>query len=150
VLGRELAAAAAAVAGCIGLSALRFLAAFRLENPRLEQLRGAYRATSVLLLALLPWLPTVIAARGWPPPVTPMAFGLCLATTILIARWLYAELGAARTQHWLLPDGDQAWLGLAFAAAAGFLPVAIAVLPLLALLQLLAWLRLARRKANRV
>ena len=73
-----------------------------------------------------------------------------MATTILIARWLYAELGAERTQHWLLPDGDQAWLVLAAAAAFGQISLAIAVLPLASLLQLLIWLRLARRRANRV
>ena len=149
-LGHELAAAAAAVAGSIGLSGLRFLAAFRLENPRLEKLRGAYRATSVMLLALLPWLPGLIATRSWPPQVTAVASGLSLAAAILIARWLYAELAAERTHHWLLPDGDQAWLLLAVAAVAGLVPLAIAVLPLAGLVQLLAWLRLARRRSNRV
>jgi hypothetical protein len=149
-LGRELLAALAAVAGCIGLSGLRFLAAFRLENPRLEQVRGLFRAISVLLLALLPWLPAALAAHTWPPPVAAAASGLCLAAIILIARWLYAELAAQRTHHWLLPDGDQAWLVLAGAAAAGLVPFAIAILPLAGLLQLLIWLRLARRKANRV
>ena len=150
ITARELVAALVAVAGCIGLSALRFLAAFRLENRRLEQLRGAFRATSLMLLALLPWLPALIAAGSWPPPVASAALGLCMATTILIARWLYAELGAERTQHWLLPDGDQAWLVLAAAAAFGQISLAIAVLPLASLLQLLIWLRLARRRANRV
>jgi hypothetical protein len=149
-LGRELAAALAAVGGCIGLSGLRFLAAFRLENPRLEQVRGMFRAISVLLLALLPWLPAALATRAWPPPVAAAASGLCLAAIILIARWLYAELAAERTHHWLLPDGDQAWLVLAAAAAAGAVPLAIAILPLAGLLQLLVWLRLARRRVNRV
>jgi hypothetical protein len=151
ILGHELAAALAAVTGCIGLSGLRFLAAFRLENPRLEQVRGLFRATSVLLLAVLPWLPGAVAARAWSaPPVAAAASGLCLAVIILIARWLYAELAAERTHHWLLPDGDQAWLLLAGAAAAGLVPFAIAILPLAGLLQLLIWLRLARRRTNRV
>lgn len=150
VSGRDLAAALAAVAGCIGLSALRFLAAFRLENPRLEQLRGLFRAVSVLLLAAFAWLPTVIAARGVALPVPAMALGLCLAAVILMARWLYADLAAERTHHWLLPDGDQAWLILAAAAATGLVPLAMALLPLAGLLQLLAWLRLARRRSNRV
>ena len=150
IAGREITAALAAVAGCIGLSALRFLAAFRLENPRLEQLRGLFRAGSVALLAAFAWLPTVIAARGVALPVPAMAFGLCLAAVILMARWLYADLAAERTHHWLLPDGDQAWLVLALAAAAGFVPLAMALLPLAGLLQLLAWLRLARRRSNRV
>lgn len=150
VAGRELTAALAAVAGCIGLAGLRFLAAFRLENRQLEQLRGVFRAISVLLLAMLPWLPDVLAARGGPLPVTAMAFGLCLAAIILMARWLYAELAAERTHHWLLPDGDQAWLVLALAAALELVPYATAILPLAGLLQLLAWLRLARRRMNRV
>lgn len=148
--GRELAAALAAVAGCIGLSALRFLAAFRLENPRLEQVRGLFRAISILLLAVLPWLPALFAARGGPLPVTAIAFGLSLAAVILMARWLYAELAAERTHHWLLPDGDEAWLVLAAAAAMGWAGYATAILPLAGLLQLLGWMRLARRRANRV
>lgn len=150
VTGREFAATLAAVAGCIGLSALRFLAAFRLENPRLEQLRGLFRAVSVLLLATFSWLPSAIAARGVAFPIPAMAFGLCLAAVILMARWLYADLAAERTHHWLLPDGDQAWLILVAAAATGLVPLALALLPLAGLVQLLAWLRLARRQSNRV
>ena len=149
-LGREMPAALAAVAGCIGLSALRFLAAFRLENPRLEQIRSLFRGVSVVLLALLGWAPALLSVRGGPPPLVPMALGLSLAAIILLARRLFAELGAQRTRHWLLPDADQAWLVTAVAAAAGALPAAMAVLPLAGLAQLLLWLRQSPRLANRV
>ena len=149
-LGRELAAALAGVSGCIGLSALRFLAAFRLENVRLERLRGLFRGISVILLAGIGWVPAMLAVSGARPPLVPMALGLSLAAIILLARRLYAELGAQRAWHWLLPDADQAWLVLAVAAAAGLSPAAIALLPLAGLAQLLLWLRLAPRRSNRV
>lgn len=149
-LGQELGAALAAVVGCIGLSALRFLAAFRLENVRLEQLRSLFRAISVALLAAIGWVPAILLAPGAPPPLVPMALGLSLAAIILLARRLYAELGAQRARHWLLPDADQAWLILAVAAAAGLLPMAKALLPLAGLAQLLLWLRFAPRHSNRV
>lgn len=150
--GLNLAAAIGGVTGSIGRSALRFLAAFRIENPRLELFRALFRTVSVLLLAVLPWMAALIGSAALTgqatmlPPLTDMALGLCLAAVILLARWLFGELAAGRSYHWLLPDSDQAWLVLAMATPFGLLEPALAVLPLAGLLQILLWLRLARHK----
>lgn len=150
IMGQPFAAALAAILGAAGLSALRFLAAFRIEDRRMERLRTLFRTISVLLLAAIPWA----AAAGAPglrwPTMVDLAPGLCLAAVILLARWLYSELAAGRSYHWLLPDGDQAWLVVAVAAPFGLLAVAMALLPLVALVQLLAWMRLTKRRLNRV
>ncbi len=149
-LGQWLAAALAGVAGSLAMSGLRFLAAFRLENPALERVRTALRTLSIILLALLPvgsalpglWTAPLSAGSV---PLAAVAQGLCLAATILLARWLFAEMAAGRQYHWLLPDADQAWLLLAPAAAAGAPGPMLAALPLVTLLQILLWLRLAKR-----
>jgi hypothetical protein len=73
----------------------------------------------------------------------------CLAATILLARSLYEDSGERRRFHWLLPDADQAWIMLAPALLFGFASLMFAILPLLALLQILLWLRLARRREAR-
>src|SRR3546814_19948798 len=78
------------------------------------------------------------------PPFSEDALAPCLAATILLARSLYEDSGERRRFHWLLPDADQAWIMLAPALLFGFAPLLFAVLPLLALFQILLWLRLAR------
>jgi hypothetical protein len=144
-LGHVVAAAVAGVLGSAGLSALRFMAAFRIENPGLERLRMLFRTGSVVLLAALPWAATLVSARPSAPPLAEVALGLCLAATILLARWLYGELASGRRYHWLLPDGDQAWLALLISAPLGLATPAMAALPLAGLFQTLVWLRLAKR-----
>lgn len=142
-------AAMAGVVGSLGLTAMRFLAAFRIENAALERFRALFRTLSVILLALLPWASSLMANPPAPPPLAEVAMGLCLAATILLARWLYGELAAERHLHWLLPDSDQAWLLLAVAAPLGLLVPVLALLPLLGLIQLLVWMRLAKRRKPR-
>lgn len=144
--GHVVAAAVAGVSGSAGLSALRFMAAFRIENPTLERLRMLFRTGSVVLLAALPWAATLVSARPSAPPLAEVALGLCLAATILLARWLYGELASGRRYHWLLPDGDQAWLALLISAPLGLATPAMAALPLAGLFQTLVWLRLAKRR----
>jgi hypothetical protein len=144
-LGHVVAAAVAGVFGSAGLSALRFMAAFRIENPGLERLRMLFRTGSVVLLAALPWAATLVSTRPSAPPLADVALGLCLAATILLARWLYGELASGRRYHWLLPDGDQAWLALLISAPLGLATPAMAALPLAGLFQTLVWLRLAKR-----
>jgi len=148
-VGQTFAAAIAALAGSTGLSALRFMAAFRIESRGMERLRRLFRFASVSLLAALPWV-HVYEASAPPPPLALLAPGLCVAAVILLARWLYRELGAGRTHHWLLPDGDQAWLLLAVTAPLGVVGITFALLPLVGLAQLLLWMRLSQRRANTV
>jgi len=81
------------------------------------------------------------------PPFAQAALAPCLAAGILLARALYEDMGEKRRFHWLLPDADQAWVMLAPALLFGIAPLMFAILPLLALLQILLWLRLARRPA---
>jgi hypothetical protein len=139
-------AAAAGVAGSLGLTAMRFLAAFRIENKLLERVRAGLRTLSIVLLAMLPWASSLLGPARVPPPLADIALGLSLAAIILLARWLYGELAEDRHLHWLLPDGDQAWLILALAAPLALLHPAVAVLPLAGLVQLLAWMRLSKRR----
>jgi hypothetical protein len=148
-VGQTLAASLAAVAGSTGLSGLRFLAAFRLENPAMERLRWLFRVTSVALLAVLPWAHVYWSSPRL-PPLAVFAPGLCLAAVILLARWLYSDFGAGRAHHWLLPDGDQAWLLIAIFAPFGVAAIGFALLPLAGLAQLLLWMRFSQRRANRV
>lgn len=143
--GWPMAAGGMAVAGSLGLTALRFLAAFRIENPGLERVRSVLRTCAILLLAVMPWADALAGRRALLPAMPDIALGLCLAATILIARWLFAELAAERSHHWLLPDADQAWLLIAIAAPFAGLGPVLALLPMMGLAQTLAWLRLARR-----
>jgi hypothetical protein len=144
-LARPELAAIAGLAGSFSLTAQRFLAAFRIENPRLERVQSGMRTLSIILLALFPWVIAGPGGRIGMPVPTEAALGLCLAATVLMARWLFAEMASGRRLHWLLPDSDQAWLMLAIAAPLAMLDSVIAALPLLALFQILLWLRLARR-----
>jgi hypothetical protein len=146
VLGQPLLAALAGVIGSLGLTGLRFLAAFRIENPRMERGRTLLRTTAILLLAMVPWSAGGAAVWTALPSLTAIALGLCLAAAILLARWLFAEMAAARSHHWLLPDADQAWLLMAPAAASGLLLPLLAALPMAALLQILLWIRVSQRK----
>ena len=79
------------------------------------------------------------------PRFSEAALAPCLAATILLARLLYEDAGEKRRFHWLLPDADQAWIMLAPALVFGAAPLMFAILPLLALFQILLWMRLARR-----
>lgn len=142
-----LAAAGALVAllGGLGLAAMRFLSSFRAESAGQDRLRGAIRGFALALLAFYPWLLSLGGADHDMPLFSEAALAPCLAAAIFLARALYEDAGERRRFHWLLPDADQAWLMLAPALLFGMAPLMFAILPLLALLQILLWLRLARR-----
>nr|WP_236659713.1 hypothetical protein [Sphingopyxis lutea] len=145
--GSGLAAAGAlvAVTGGLGLAAMRFLSAFRAESAAHDRARATIRAFGLILLAFFPWL----VSLGGPTPAAPSyseaALAPCLAAAILLARALYEDVGEKRRFHWLLPDAEQAWIMLAPALLFGIATLMFAILPLLALLQILVWLRFARR-----
>jgi len=145
--GSGLAAAGAlvAVTGGLGLAAMRFLSAFRAESAAHDRARATIRAFGLILLAFFPWL----VSLGGPAPAAPSyseaALAPCLAAAILLARALYEDVGEKRRFHWLLPDAEQAWIMLAPALLFGIATLMFAILPLLALLQILVWLRFARR-----
>ncbi|MBL8650227.1 MAG: hypothetical protein JNL35_07465 [Sphingopyxis sp.] len=143
--GLAAAGALVAVVGGLGLAAMRFLAAFRAESAAQDRVRGVIRTFAWLLLALFPWLLSLAGEGHKMPPFSEAALAPCLAATILLARWLYEDAGERRRFHWLLPDADQAWMMLAPALIFGIAPLMFAILPLLALFQILLWMRLARR-----
>lgn len=145
IAGLAAAGAVSAIFGGLGLAAMRFLAAFRAQSVRQDRWREYIRVFGWVLLAIFPWLVSLARPEHKPPLFTEAALAPCLAATILLARWLYEELGTSRRFHWLLPDSDQAWLMLAPALVFGVEPLMFAVMPLLALLQVMIWLRLARR-----
>lgn len=146
-----LAAAGALVAllGGLGLAAMRYLSAFRAESASQDRARAAIRSFALLLLAGFPWLLTISGPDRHMPPFAEAALAPCLAAAILLARALYEDSGEKRRFHWLLPDADQAWMMLAPALLFGFAPLMFAILPLLALFQILIWLRLALRPEAR-
>ena len=143
--GLAAAGALVAIVGGLGLAAMRFLSSFRAESAAQDRARDMIRHFALLLLALFPWLVALAGPRHAMPPFAEAALAPCLAATILLGRALYEDMGEKRRFHWLLPDADQAWIMLAPALIFGFAPLMFAILPLLALLQLLLWLRLARR-----
>lgn len=147
--GLAAAGALVAVLGGLGLAAMRFLSSFRAESARQDRVRGAIRVFALLLLALFPWLLSLAGPGHRMPPFSEAALAPCLAATILLARSLYEDSGERRRFHWLLPDADQAWIMLAPALLFGVAPLMFAILPLLALFQILLWLRLARRPEAR-
>lgn len=150
IAGLAAAGALSAVLGGLGLAAMRFLAAFRAQSARRDRLRLVIRTFGWVLLAIFPWLVSLARPEHRAPLFTEAALAPCLAATILLARWLYEEWGASRRFHWLLPDSDQAWLMLAPALFLGVDTLMFAVLPLLALFQVMIWLRLARRPKTSV
>ncbi|HMP45115.1 MAG TPA: hypothetical protein PKD99_08420 [Sphingopyxis sp.] len=143
--GLAAAGALVAIIGGLGLAAMRFLSAFRAESAGQDRARAAIRNFALLLLAVFPWLVSLAGPKHAMPPFTEAALAPCLAAAILLARTLYEDSGERRRFHWLLPDADQAWLMLAPALLFGLAPLMFAILPLLALFQILLWLRLARR-----
>ncbi|PKP98336.1 MAG: hypothetical protein CVT74_11300, partial [Alphaproteobacteria bacterium HGW-Alphaproteobacteria-13] len=145
--GLAAAGALVAVLGGLGLAAMRFLSAFRAESAAQDRARDLIRTFALLLLALFPWLVALAGRDHAMPPFAQAALAPCLAAGILLARALYEDMGEKRRFHWLLPDADQAWVMLAPALLFGIAPLMFAILPLLALLQILLWLRLARRPA---
>jgi len=147
--GLAAAGALVAVFGGLGLAAMRFLAAFRAESAAQDRWRGAIRSFAWLLLAAFPWLLSLGGSAHEAPKFSEAALAPCLAATILLARWLYEDSGEKRRFHWLLPDADEAWILLAPSLLFGFAPLMFAILPLLALLQIMLWLRLARRPGTR-
>ncbi|MBB5706867.1 hypothetical protein [Sphingopyxis panaciterrulae] len=147
--GLAAAGALVAVFGGLGLAAMRFLAAFRAESAAQDRWRAAIRSFAWLLLALFPWLLSLGGSAHEVPKFSEAALAPCLAATILLARWLYEDAGEKRRFHWLLPDADEAWILLAPSLLFGFAPLMFAILPLLALLQIMLWLRLARRPGAR-
>ena len=147
--GLAAAGALVAVIGGFGLAAMRFLSAFRAESAAQDRIRAIVRTFAWVLLAIFPWLLSLAGPGHRMPPFSEAALAPCLAATILLARWLYEDSGERRRFHWLLPDADQAWIMLAPALLFGFAPLMFAILPLVALLQILLWLRLARRPEAR-
>jgi hypothetical protein len=148
VSGLAAAGAMVAVLGGLGLAAMRFLAAFRAESAAQDRVREVIRTFAWVLLAIFPWLLALAGATHRAPPFAEAALAPCLAAAILLARWLYVDSGEQRRFHWMLPDADQAWIMLAPALLFGIAPLMFAILPLLALLQILLWLRLARRPGD--
>ena len=147
--GLAAAGALVAIFGGLGLAAMRFLSAFRAESAAQDRTREVIRTFAWVLLASFPWLLSLTGPAHKMPLFSEAALAPCLAATILLARWLYEDSGERRRFHWLLPDADQAWIMLAPALLFGFAPLMFAILPLLALLQILLWLRLARRPEAR-
>lgn len=147
--GLAAAGALAAIFGGLALAAMRFLSAFRAESAARDRVRAIIRGFALALLALFPWILALGAPQRAVPPFAEAALAPCLAVTILLARALYEDDGERRRFHWLLPDADQAWIMLAPALLFGLAPPMFAILPLLALFQILLWLRLARRPEGR-
>lgn len=149
--GSGLAAAGAIVAvfGGLGLAAMRFLSAFRAESATQDRVRDIIRVFGWLLLAGYPWLLSLGGPDHLMPRFSEAALAPCLAAAILLARSLYQDSGDKRRFHWLLPDADQAWIMLVPALLFDFASLMFAILPLVALLQILLWLRLARRPEAR-
>jgi hypothetical protein len=147
--GLAAAGALVAVFGGLGLAAMRFLSAFRAESAAQDRWREIIRSFAWVLLALFPWLLSFAGAEHKAPLFSEAALAPCLAAAILLARWLYEDMGDRRRFHWLLPDADQAWILLAPSLLFGFAAPMFAILPLLALLQILLWIRLARRPEAR-
>jgi hypothetical protein len=147
--GFAAAGALVAIPGGLGLAAMRFLSSFRAESAAQDRAREVIRNFALVLLATFPWLVSLAGSAHVMPPFAEAALAPCLAATILLARALYEDGGERRRFHWLLPDADQAWIMLAPALLFGISPLMFAILPLLALLQILLWLRLARRPEAR-
>lgn len=145
--GSGLAAAGAllAVVGGFGLAAMRFLSAFRAESAAHDRARAIIRAFGLILLAFFPWLVSLGGPARAAPTYSEAALAPCLAAAILLARALYEDVGEKRRFHWLLPDAEQAWIMLAPALLFGIATLMFAILPLLALFQILVWLRFAYR-----
>lgn len=147
--GFAAAGALVAIFAGLGLAAMRFLSAFRAESAAQDRVRDVIRTFAWVLLAVFPWLLSLVGPEHKMPLFSEAALAPCLAATILLARSLYQDSGEKRRFHWLLPDADQAWIMLAPALLFGFAPLMFAILPLLALFQILLWLRLARRPESR-
>ena len=147
--GLAAAGALVAILGGLGLAAMRFLSAFRAESAAQDRARDIIRTFAWVLLAVFPWLLSLAGPGQKMPPFSEAALAPCLAAAILLARALYEDSGERRRFHWLLPDADEAWILLAPALLFGFAPLMFAILPLLALFQILLWLRLARRPEAR-
>ena len=147
--GLAAAGALVAIFGGLGLTAMRFLSAFRAESAAQDRARDVIRTFAWVLLAIFPWLLSLAGPGHQMPLFSEAALAPCLAATILLARSLYEDSGERRRFHWLLPDADQAWIMLAPALLFGIAPLMFAILPLLALFQILLWVRLARRPEAR-
>lgn len=147
--GLAAAGALVAILGGLCLAAMRFLSAFRAESAAQDHVRDVIRTFGWLVLGVYPWLVSLGGPDHLMPRFSEAALAPCLAAAILLARWLYEDAGDKRRFHWLLPDTDQAWILLAPALIFGLSTLMFAILPLLALLQILLWLRLARRPETR-
>lgn len=142
-----LAAAGAIVAllGGLSLAAWQFIASFRAESDVQDKAREVVRIFSLVLIAVSPWLLAVTEPSAKFPSFAEAALAPCLAGILFLSRTLYEDSGERRRFHWLLPDTDQAWLMLVPALLFGFSDLIFAILPLLAMLQILLWIRMARR-----
>lgn len=135
----------AALLGGLSLSAWQFLSSFRAEGPLQERAREVVRIFSLTLIAVSPWLLSISGPANKVPSFAEAALAPCLAGTLFLARALYEVEVDRRRFHWLLPDSDQAWLMLTPALLLGFAPLMFAILPLLAIFQIVIWLRMAGR-----
>jgi len=147
--GLAAAGALVAIVGGLCLAAMRFLSAFRAESAAQDRVRDVIRTFGWAVLGFYPWLVSLGGPDHLMPRFSEAALAPCLAAAILLARWLYEDSGEKRRFHWLLPDTDQAWIMLAPALIFDISTLMFAILPLLALLQILLWLRLARRREAR-
>jgi hypothetical protein len=143
--GLAAAGALVAIVGGLCLATMRFLSSFRAESAAQDRVRDVIRTFGWVVLGLYPWLVSLGGQDHLMPRFSEAALAPCLAAAILLARWLYEDSGEKRRFHWLLPDTDQAWIMLAPALMFDFASLMFAILPLLALLQILLWLRLAHR-----
>ena len=157
-------AASAAVLGCWSLSALHFLSVLRLESRSEKWIRSIFKTFSLTLLVFFPWFIVPIwpgesvslveaiwslapqLAMQWEKIGDKVALSLCLVAIILVARWCHDELGERYHSAWLLPDADEAWLLLTVAFIADMQGYISAILPVLVLLQILVWLRVAKKQ----
>ncbi|HET6536640.1 MAG TPA: hypothetical protein VFG34_00805 [Sphingopyxis sp.] len=134
-----------ALLGGLSLAAWQFTASFRADSLVQDRARGAMHMVSLGLIACYPWLLAATASATKVPSFSEAALAPCLAGALFLARTLFEDGAERRRFHWLLPDTDQIWLMMLPAALFGFLPLLFAIMPLLAIFQILLWVRMARR-----
>lgn len=143
--GLGAAGAIVALLGGLSLAAWQFIASFRAESAFQDRAREAVRIFSLVLIALSPWLLAITGPSNKVPTFAEAALAPCVAAALFLARALFEDAGDRRRFHWLLPDTDQVWLMMTPALLWGFSSLLFAILPLLAMLQIWLWLRMARR-----
>lgn len=139
VLAKPFAAAIAAIAGCTGLAAMRFVVSFRAETLLVRFARQYGRIMAALLLGLFPWLLHIRDGRLVLPSLELAALSGAAALAVVLSRQLFASLAKFRRFYWLLPDADQAWMVVAMAAGLGLLGPVYAFLLAAMLFQQILW-----------